>query len=99
MIRFGFSGSPTSLELWCALEPVGSVVVACRPLWDLNSLTGDQTHVLCIGRQILNHWATREVPKLYVLIVVVMTRLHACAKALRTNKHREPGVVSYMFLR
>ena len=28
--------------------------------WDL-SLTGDQTHVLCIARQILNHCTTREV--------------------------------------
>ena len=24
--------------------------------------TRDQTHVLCIGRQILNHWTIREVP-------------------------------------
>ena len=31
-------------------------------MWDLSSLTRDQTHVLYIGRQILNHWTTREVP-------------------------------------
>ena len=31
-------------------------------MWDLSSLTRDQTHVPCIGRQILNHWTTREVP-------------------------------------
>ena len=27
-----------------------------------SSQTRDQTHVLCIGRWILNHWTTREVP-------------------------------------
>ena len=30
--------------------------------WDLSSPTRDQTHVPCIGRQILNHWTTSEVP-------------------------------------
>ena len=27
-----------------------------------SSQTRDRTHVPCIGRRILNHWATREVP-------------------------------------
>ena len=31
-------------------------------MWDLSSLTRDRTHVPCIGRWILNHWTTREVP-------------------------------------
>ena len=31
-------------------------------MWDLSSLTRDWTHVPCIGRWILNHWTTREVP-------------------------------------
>ena len=31
-------------------------------MWDLSSLMRDQTHVPCNGREILNHWATREVP-------------------------------------
>ena len=31
-------------------------------MWDLSSLTRDQTHISCIGRRILNHWAIREVP-------------------------------------
>ena len=31
-------------------------------MWDLNSLTRDQTHVSCIEKQILNHSTTREVP-------------------------------------
>ena len=33
-------------------------------MWDLSSLTRDRTHTSCIGRQTLNHWATREVRKL-----------------------------------
>ena len=28
------------------------------------SQTRDRTHVACIARQILNHWTTREVPRL-----------------------------------
>ena len=31
-------------------------------MWDLSSLTRDGTCVPCFGRQILNHWTTREVP-------------------------------------
>ena len=31
-------------------------------MWDLSFPTKDQTHILCIGRRILNHWTTREVP-------------------------------------
>ena len=31
-------------------------------MWDLSSPTKGQTFILCIARQILDHWATREVP-------------------------------------
>ena len=31
-------------------------------MWDLSSPTRNQTQVPCIGRWILNHWTTREVP-------------------------------------
>ena len=31
-------------------------------MWDLSSLTRDQTHTPCIGRRSLNHWTIREVP-------------------------------------
>ena len=34
-----------------------------RGMWDCSSLTRDRTCTLCIGRQSLNHWTTREVPK------------------------------------
>ena len=37
-------------------------------MWDLSSPTRDRTHVPCIGRQILNHWTTREVPGCLLLI-------------------------------
>ena len=33
-------------------------------MWDLGSLTGERTCVPCIGRQISDHWTTREVPLL-----------------------------------
>ena len=33
-------------------------------MWNLRSLTRDQTHVPCLGKWILNHWTTREVPSL-----------------------------------
>ena len=29
-------------------------------MWDLSSLTRDQTYVPCIGRQILNYWTTKK---------------------------------------
>ena len=35
--------------------------------WDLSSQTRDQTRVPCIGRQILNHWITRVVPRLSLI--------------------------------
>ena len=31
-------------------------------MWDLSSLTRIRTHIPCIGRQVLNHLTTREVP-------------------------------------
>ena len=53
-----------ALSLRCA----GSVVVArglsCSvACGNLSSLTRDWTRVPCIGRQILYHWTTREVPR------------------------------------
>ena len=49
-------------------EWVGSsLVVVCEldcPVMDLSSLTRNGTCVPCIGRQILNHWTTGEVPAL-----------------------------------
>ena len=36
-------------------------------MWNLSSLTRDQTHISSNGRQILHHWTTWEVPKVAVL--------------------------------
>ena len=46
----GLSSCSTQAELLCGM-------------WDLSSLTRDRSHVLCIARQILNHWPIREVPE------------------------------------
>ena len=72
--------SGTTLQWWCfsshrllLLWSPGSSACRLQYLWptDLvapwhvrSSRTRDQTHVPCISRQILNHWTTREVPKI-----------------------------------
>ena len=38
-------------------------------MWHLSSPTRDQTRIPCIGRWILNHWTTREVPPVRFLTV------------------------------
>ena len=43
-----------SLYLWMGLDTLQHV--------DFSSPTMDRTCIPCIGRQILNHWTTREVP-------------------------------------
>ena len=48
----------SSCAAW-ALECVGLVA---RGMWDLSSPTRDPTRVPCIGRRILKHCTTREVP-------------------------------------
>ena len=57
---------------WSSLQSTGSrmfgfsscIMQTYLPhgMWDLRSLTRDQTCILCIGRQIPHHWATRKVP-------------------------------------
>ena len=61
----------------CSLRHTGSLFEACRlsscgtqaqlpcGMWDLSSPTRDRTCVPCLGRQILYHWTTREVPYTY----------------------------------
>ena len=50
------------------LNSCGERVSLPRGMWDLSSLTRDRTHVPCIGRQILYHWTTREVPQFCFLM-------------------------------
>ena len=38
-------------------------------MWDLSSLTRDQTHTSCIIRGSLNHWTARELPSYDILLV------------------------------
>ena len=40
----------------------GEIFTTKPPGQPLRFLTRDQTHVCCIGRQILTHWTTRKVP-------------------------------------
>ena len=55
---FSYVGSP----FWHMGFPHG--------MWNLSTPTWDQTNIPCIGRWILNHWATRE-----VLIICIFMRL------------------------
>ena len=70
-------------------ERVGSVVAAHRlssygtraqlacGIQALSSLTRDRTQVPCIGRWILNHWTTREVPSaLFFSLFALLTFSH-----------------------
>ena len=54
----GFSCTIFRWSVWASLV----VAHGFSSVWDLSSPIGHQTRVPCIGRQILNHWATREVP-------------------------------------
>ena len=42
-------------------------------MWDLSFLTADRIYVPCVGKQILNHWTTRDVPSTPILKL-----LHLC---------------------
>ena len=53
----------TILLLFYVFYFVIFVLFGPRGMWDLSSLTRDQTCTPCIGRRSLNHWTAREVPK------------------------------------
>ena len=40
--------------------------------WDLSSLTRDLTHTPCIGKQVLNHWTTKEVHVFWIILVALL---------------------------
>ena len=55
----------------------------------------DQTHVSCIGRQILYHWATREAPISYCYMVNLFgwqqqTHMRSCIKNFPPNDNIWP---------
>ena len=49
------------LTVACGLCSCGKQAWLLCGMWDLSSLTRDQTHIPCIRRKILNHWTIREV--------------------------------------
>ena len=62
--RLSSCGMQHSLVVACGLQSA-QAQLPCG-MWDLSSPTRDQTRVPCIGRQILNYWTTREVPRLFI---------------------------------
>ena len=71
--RLSCRGPRTSLVVPCrlqsctgcgkqALPQVAVCGLLSHDMWDLSSPTRDWTYVPCIGKQILNHWTTRDVP-------------------------------------
>ena len=77
--------------------PAGSVVWLCS-MWDLSSLTGNQTLVSCIDKRILYHWATRKALIIYLInkifwlcyaacgILVLQPGIKSTPPALRTRR-------------
>ena len=59
-------------------------------MWALRSQTRGRTHVLCISRQILNHWDTRGVPK--SLLTSLVAQLVKNPPAMRETWVRSLGV-------
>ena len=54
------------------------------PQHEPSSQTGDQTHIPCIGRQILIHWTTREVPENMFLQATVNEQVHGAPCFIHT---------------
>ena len=56
-------------SLWdSGFSLLGVLGLSCpHDMWDLSSLTGNQTHIPCISRGIFNPWTTGEVPCSYSL--------------------------------
>ena len=75
----GFSSCGAwTLQLWHTgsrargLSSCGTWAWLPHGMWDVSSPARDQTHVPCIGKQILNHWPTREVPRNVILMFIVV---------------------------
>ena len=67
-ISFFFINADHFQSLYSICHNIASVVCVLVfwpwGLWDHSSLTKDWTLTLCIGRQSLNYWATRKLPKI-----------------------------------
>ena len=70
LISTGFSFFLAVLGLCCGTLVFGAgffswaTRASLHGMWDFSSLTRDLTHVPCTGRQTLNHWTIREIPRL-----------------------------------
>ena len=64
-----------------------SCPVACGPLPWSNLWTRDWTCVSCIGRQILNHWTTREVPRFHPFLWLYNIALYIKFAPLTIFRH------------
>ena len=51
-----------SLVAACRFNSCGMMASWSQGIQDLSSPNRDQTHIPCIGRQILSHWTTGEIP-------------------------------------
>ena len=78
---------------WVFIAALGLSPVVVR--WYVgSSQTRDQTHVPCIGRQILNHWATREIPHFSLLNGVDLNnRRHGPTTYTPSSACHGPGAV------
>ena len=65
-LKFGCTGSSlryaNSSSWGMVFSSFGAPALLPLSMWDLSSLTKDQTCIPCIERQILNHWVTRQIP-------------------------------------
>ena len=65
---------------WSLLQPSGFLYSTQFYLpwgvWDLSSPTRDWSHVPCIERQLLNHWTTREVPRVSLFLNFLLFKMH-----------------------
>ena len=73
-LRSCSSLAPSRCGAWAA----GPTVRWPCGMWDLSSPTRNRTQVLCIGRWILNHWTTQEVPKFCSFLWLSSIALYIC---------------------
>ena len=72
-----------TLALFTLLFTCGTWAQLPCIMWDLNSPTRNQTHVPHIGRQILNHWNTREISWLIIHRNFTNGKIYPCKQLQR----------------
>ena len=76
VVARGLSSCVSSV-LECRLSSCGTWASLLRSMWEY-SRTRAQTRVPCVGRQILNHCTTREVPTILFYLFIFWPHLGAC---------------------